>query len=33
MGLIDAVNLPVTALFNALGDRAVLVARRSPPRG
>lgn len=28
MAAIDAVNLPLTALFNARGDRVVLVARR-----
>lgn len=28
MGVIDAVNVPITRAFNALGDRAVLVARK-----
>jgi SAM-dependent methyltransferase len=28
MGLLDAVNAPVTRVFNAFGDRVVLVARR-----
>ncbi len=30
MAAIDTVNLPLTALFNARGDRVVLVARRPP---
>lgn len=28
MGVLDAVNVPITRLFNALGDRVVAVARR-----
>src|SRR6185436_11589527 len=31
MALIDTVNLPITRLFNARGDRAVVVARRRTP--
>lgn len=29
---LDTVNAPITAAFNALGDRAVLVARKAPAR-
>jgi hypothetical protein len=34
MATIDAVNLPLTTIFNVRGDRVVMVARRPlpPPR-
>jgi hypothetical protein len=28
MAMLDAINLPITAWFNARGDRAVVVARK-----
>jgi len=33
MAAIDAVNVPITRAFNALGDRVVMVARRPAVRG
>jgi SAM-dependent methyltransferase len=32
MGVIDAVNLPITRAFNAFGDRVVMVAKKSGQR-